>query len=220
MAQAEDLDAFEAQIEALETTLGGARGTAAAFELELVRMRESITLTNREVGSLSRSIGSGLRRAFDGLVFDGMKLSDALKSVANSIVNATYSAAIKPVQNQLGGLLAGGIEGLVNAAVPFAKGGAFTQGKVIPFATGGVIDQATYFPLRGATGLMGEAGPEAILPLSRGSDGRLGVKSDGGGRPVQIVMNITTPDVQGFARSQSQIAAEMSRLISRGQRNR
>ncbi|MCO8146431.1 phage tail tape measure protein [Rhodovulum tesquicola] len=221
MAQAEDFDAFDAQIEALEKTLGGARGTAAAFEVELFRMRESLTLTNREVGSLSRSIGSGLRRAFDGLVFDGMKLSDALKTVANSIVNATYSAAIKPVQNQLGGLVAGGIEGLVSAAVPFAKGGAFTQGRVIPFATGGVIDRATHFPMRGGTGLMGEAGPEAILPLARGADGRLGIRSEGGGRrPVQVVMNITTPDVQGFARSQSQIAADMGRLIARGQRNR
>lgn len=220
MAQAEDLEAFEAQVEALETTLGGARGTAAAFELELVRMRESMTLTSREVGGLSRSIGGGLRRAFDGLVFDGMKLSDALKSVANSIVNATYSAAIRPVQNQLGGLIAGGIEGLVSAAVPFANGGAFTRGRVIPFATGGVIDRATSFPMRGGTGLMGEAGPEAIMPLSRGADGRLGIRAEGGGRPVQVVMNITTPDVQGFARSQSQIAAEMSRLIARGQRNR
>ncbi|SIO11010.1 phage tail tape measure protein, lambda family [Rhodovulum sp. ES.010] len=220
MAKSEDYEAFEDQIEALETTLGGARGTAAAFELELVRMRESLTLTNREVGALSRSIGRGLRSAFDGLVFDGMKLSDALKTVANSIVNATYSAAIKPVQNQLGGLIAGGIEGLVNAALPFGKGGAFTQGQVIPFATGGVVDQATYFPMRGATGLMGEAGPEAILPLSRGADGRLGVRSEGGGRPVQVVMNITTPDLQGFARSQSQVASEMSRLIARGQRNR
>lgn len=46
MAKSEDYEAFEDQIEALETTLGGARGTAAAFELELVRMRESLTLTN------------------------------------------------------------------------------------------------------------------------------------------------------------------------------
>lgn len=220
MAQAEDLEAFEAQVEALETTLGGARGTAAAFEMELVRMRESMTLTNREAGGLSRSIGGGLRRAFDGLVFDGMKLSDALRSVAHSILNATYSAAVRPVQTQLSGLIASGIEGLVSAAVPFAKGGAFTRGRVVPFASGGVIDRATSFPIRGGTGLMGEAGPEAILPLSRGPDGRLGVRTEGGGRPVQVVMNITTPDVQGFARSQSQIAAEMSRLIARGQRNR
>ena len=42
----------------------------------------------------------------------------------------------------------------------------------------------------------------------------------GGGRPVTVVMNITTPDVQGFQRSQSQIAAQAARALSRGQRNR
>lgn len=221
MATPVDLEAFESQMEALETTLGGAQGTAAAFGSELARMQESLTLTNREVGTLSRSMGSGLRSAFDGLVFDGLKLSDALKNVASSIVNATYSAAIRPIQNQLGGLVAGGIEGLVGAAAPFAKGGAFTQGRVMPFANGGVVSQATYFPMRGGTGLMGEAGPEAILPLARGADGSLGVRSDGGAsRPVQVVMNISTPDVQGFARSQSQIAADMTRMLSRGNRNR
>ncbi len=45
---------------------------------------------------------------------------------------------------------------------------------------------------------MGEAGPEAIMPLARGPDGKLGVRGAGGGGPT-IVMNITTPDVQGFA---------------------
>jgi phage-related minor tail protein len=67
---------------------------------------------------------------------------------------------------------------------------------------------------------MGEAGPEAILPLQRGADGRLGVASGGGGGPVHVTMNITTPDVQGFRRSQSQVAAEMGRALARGQRNR
>ena len=68
---------------------------------------------------------------------------------------------------------------------------------------------------------MGEAGPEAIMPLARGADGRLGVRSaGGGGRPVQVVMNISTPDVQGFQRSQGQIATQMSRALGHGQRNR
>jgi phage-related minor tail protein len=67
---------------------------------------------------------------------------------------------------------------------------------------------------------MGEAGPEAILPLARGADGRLGVASGGGAGPVHVTMNITTPDVQGFRRSQSQVAAEMGRALARGQRNR
>ena len=73
--------------------------------------------------------------------------------------------------------------------------------------------------MRGGRGLMGEAGPEAIMPLARGPDGRLGVQA-GVGRAVNVVMNITTPDVQGFQRSQSQVAAQVSRALSRGQRNR
>jgi lambda family phage tail tape measure protein len=90
----------------------------------------------------------------------------------------------------------------------------------MPFAKGGIVSQPTAFPMRGATGLMGEAGPEAIMPLTRGPDGRLGVQAGGGGRPVTVVMNIATPDVQGFQRSQSQIAAQASRALARGQRNR
>jgi phage-related minor tail protein len=65
---------------------------------------------------------------------------------------------------------------------------------------------------------MGEAGPEAIMPLTRGADGKLGVRAGGGGA-VQVTMNISTPDAAGFQRSQSQIAAEMSRAIQRGRRN-
>ncbi|WP_095589868.1 phage tail tape measure protein [Actibacterium ureilyticum] len=219
MTERLELDGLSDDIDALQQSLGDTRSMAAAFDVELVRMRESLTLTSGQVGSLSRAIGSGLRGAFDGLVFDGMRLSDAMRQVAQSISDAAYNAAIKPVQNQLGGLFASGIEGLVQAAVPFAKGGSFTQGRVMPFANGGIVSQATYFPMRGGTGLMGEAGPEAIMPLSRGSDGRLGVRAEGGRQPVNLTMNISTPDVRGFQRSQSQIAADMNRLLSRGQRN-
>ena len=58
------------------------------------------------------------------------------------------------------------------------------------------------------------------VPLARGPDGKLGVRNSGGGRAVNVVMNITTPDVQGFRRSQGQIAAQMSRALGRGSRNR
>lgn len=58
----------------------------------------------------------------------------------------------------------------------FAKGGVFSGGGVIPFANGGVVTRPTLFPMAGGrTGLMGEAGEEAIIPLRRGRDGRLGV---------------------------------------------
>ena len=109
---------------------------------------------------------------------------------------------------------------LFNGLFQFADGGSFAQGRVTPFANGGVVSGPTTFPMRGGTGLMGEAGPEAIMPLSRGADGKLGVRTEGGGRPVQVVMNISTPDVGGFQRSRSQIAAQMSRALGQGSRNR
>ena len=214
-----DIGTMQEQLQALEAQMGSSVSMVAAFDGELSRMRETMIFTGREVNTLSSGISGGLRKAFDGLVFDGMKLNDALKSVANTIVDTVYSIAIKPVTGALGGLLAQGVSGLMGAGMPFANGGAFSQGKVMPFAKGGIVGAPTTFPMRGGRGLMGEAGPEAIMPLARGPDGRLGVQA-GGGRAVNVVMNITTPDVQGFQRSQSQVAAQVSRALSRGQRNR
>lgn len=206
---------------ALEARLEGVVPMTAAFEAELARLGQTMLFTGREVGTLSTAFGSGLRRAFDGVVFDGMRLSDALKGVAAGMAASVYSVAMRPVQNALGGALAEGMNALFGGALAFAKGGAFAQGRVLPFAQGGVVTSPTLFPMRGGVGLMGEAGAEAILPLARGADGRLGVQAGGGGgRPVTVVMNITTPDVAGFQRSQSQIAAQAARALSRGQRNR
>jgi phage-related minor tail protein len=56
----------------------------------------------------------------------------------------------------------------------------------VPFARGGVVDRPTVFPFAGGIGLMGEAGPEAILPLARDPHGRLGVRASGAGGPVII----------------------------------
>ena len=214
-----DIGTMQEQLQALEAQLGSSVSMVAAFDGELARMKETMIFTGREVNTLSSGISGGLRKAFDGLIFDGMKLNDALKTVANTIVDTIYSIAMKPVTGALGGLLAQGISGVMGAGMPFANGGAFSQGRVMPFAKGGVVSAPTTFPMRGGTGLMGEAGPEAIMPLARGPDGRLGVQA-GGGRAVNVVMNITTPDVQGFQRSQSQVAAQVSRALARGQRNR
>lgn len=210
---------LELQSEGLGDALGNAAGMAATFDAELRRVREAFAATSQDAATLERGMSKGLRRAFDGVMFDGMKLSDALETVARSMIQTTYNAAIKPVTNQIGGVLADGVSGLVSGLLPFADGAAFSQGRVMPFARGGVVSGATAFPMRGGTGLMGEAGPEAILPLARGADGSLGVRS-GGGAGVNVVMNVTTPNVQSFARSQGQIAAQMSRAMGRGNRNR
>lgn len=211
---------FDSEIAELETSLAGATSMAAAFQGELREMQGTMLYTGREVNSMSRAIGGGLRRAFDGVVFDGMRLSDALQNVASSMIDAAYNTAMRPVQSALGSAVANGMNGLLSGIMPFEKGGAISQGRVMPFARGGVVSSPTTFPMRGGTGLMGEAGPEAIMPLTRGPDGKLGVAAAGGGGPVNVTMNITSPDVAGFRRSSSQVAAEMQRALARGQRNR
>ncbi len=143
-----------------------------------------------------------------------------MRGLAQSMVDAAYNAAVKPVYSHFGGMLARGVESFIQGVGAFEQGGAFSQGRVMPFARGGVVSGPVTFPMRGGVGLMGEAGPEAILPLARGADGKLGVRNEAGGRPVNVVMNIQTPDAEGFRRSQSQIAAQMSRALARGQRNR
>lgn len=219
MKELDRLDDLDAGIGALERTLGETSSMTRAFDGQLREMQTTMGATVRDLGNLERGFSSGLRKAFDGLVFDGHKLSDALGVLAQSMVNTAYNAAMRPVTDHFGGLMAQGVNAMVSGMMPYADGAPFSQGRVMPFAKGGVVSQATSFPMRGGTGLMGEAGPEAIMPLSRGADGRLGVHAQGGGN-VSVTMNISTPDVQGFQRSQSQIAAQMARALGRGQRNR
>lgn len=218
MADIEGLDALDDDLTSLETTLSGASAMTSAFESELLKVQHTLLETGRDIGSLETSISRGLRKAFDGLVFDGMRLSDALNTVAMSMANSVYDSAISPITGEFGSMIGQGINALVEGLFPNATGNAFSQGRVMPFAKGGVVSSPVTFPMRGGTGLMGEAGPEAIMPLTRGSDGRLGVQA-AGGQATTVVINISTPDVKSFQRSQSQIAAQMSRALGQGRRN-
>ena len=219
MAQNDTFDGLEDGAERLNDTLGATATLVAGFDTELRRMRSALAATGKDVATLEKGLSRGLRKAFDGVAFDGMKLSDALSTVARSMVNTTYNAAMKPVTDHVGGLISQGVGSLMQGILPFADGAPFSQGRVMPFAQGGIVSTATGFGMRGGMGLMGEAGPEAIMPLARGPDGKLGVKGGASGGTT-VVMNIATPDVQGCQRSQSQIAAQLSRALNAGNRNR
>jgi hypothetical protein len=210
-------EGFEAQVDALETSFAGATGMAAGFDAELRKISSGLSGGQIGMARLERSLSQGLGKAIDGLVLDGARLSDALRIVAQSMVSAAYKAAVRPVTDQVGSVIAQGVSGLFGGA--FADGAPFTQGRVMPFANGGVVSGPVTFPMRGGVGLMGEAGPEAIMPLTRGADGKLGVRAQSGGATT-VVMNVSTPDAESFRKSQSQIAAGMSRLLAQGQRNR
>jgi tape measure domain-containing protein len=73
---------------------------------------------------------------------------------------------------------------------PSANGNAFGANGIIPFAKGGIVNSPTMFPFAKGIGLMGEAGPEAIMPLTRGPGGQLGVSNFGGSGDVNVVVNV------------------------------
>jgi phage-related minor tail protein len=105
----------------------------------------------------------------------------------------------------------------------FGGGGSGPQtnrlGAIKPFAAGGVIGTPTYFPMtNGGLGLAGEAGPEAIVPLSRGADGRLGIAMSGAGAAATINVQIATPDLGSFRRSEAYLTGQIARAVARGQR--
>ena len=136
--------------------------------------------------------------AFASAALQGRNLSDVLKSLALSLARMALSAALRPLGAMLGGLTAN------------ATGNVFANGRVVPFADGGVVNSPTLFAMRGGAGLMGEAGPEAIMPLKRGANGSLGVVAQGGGGVQNITVNVST---QG----NSQVNGDQGKAANLGQ---
>lgn len=215
----DDLTRIEGQFLGLQSALSGLEGVTGAFQRELDGVQGSMKAAGREATGMSSSVTVSIRKAFEGVIFDGKRLSDALASVGRSLSSSVLSSALAPMQRAVNSAVSGGVSSLLSGLLPFADGAAFSSGRVAAFARGGVVDGPTHFPMRGGVGLMGEAGPEAVMPLARGADGKLGVRGAGGSGQVNVTMNISTPDAAGFRRTQTQIAAEMNRAIQRGRRN-
>lgn len=174
-------------------------------------LEEKLTTTSR----LGRQFSNALVSAFNDIAIKGKSVGDVLKSLALNISQLALKAALQPLTSGLTSLF----QGMIGGVLPFAKGGIIPQGTPVPFASGGVIASPITFPLAsGGLGVAGEKGPEAIVPLQRGPDGRLGVVAAGGGGQ-QITINISTPDAASFSRSQTQIAAMIARAVAAGQRN-
>ncbi len=185
---------------------------------ERLELRRQIDETER-LREISERLGTTLEQSFARANAEGGRFDRTLQRMQRSLTGFMTRMARAPlrslirqgVSSLLGGIGQGGTQA-------FADGGVIAGGRVMPFAQGGVVAAPTYFPMRGGTGLMGEAGPEAIMPLARGPDGRLGVAAGGRDGPVSVTVNITTPDAASFRRSESQVSATLARAVARGRR--
>ncbi len=187
--------------------------TIQSATAEIAASGEQLKLSLDAMGSLGDQFASRLINSFEQVAVRGKKLEDVVKSLGQSLAQLALKAALKPLEGALGGIFNQLLNGLGGS------GGGATSSLTVPFAQGGVISSPINFPLSdGRAAIAGEQGAEAILPLTRGTDGQLGVRS-GGGNGANITFNISTPDVAGFQRSQTQIAAMLQRGLAVGQRN-
>ncbi len=176
-------------------TLGSDREKYSKMELDAIAAEiKAYEDKNRAIEAMQSVADTVQSSVVDGLMsmVDGTKtVEDSFREMARSIIAQLYEVLV--VQQLVGswnaqtregtgiaGFIMKGIGNLVSATQ--ARGGAWSGGNEIAFANGGVVSSPTYFGMSGGrTGLMGEAGPEAILPLKRSSSGRLGVTLAGGG---------------------------------------
>ena len=171
------------------------------FRDELTDVRSEIG----RIGDLADGVARSVSAAFRGALMEGRSVQSVLGDIARSFANIALNAAIKPLGDLAGGL----VESLFKGTNP-------ALGNVTPFAKGGVIAAPSYFPLGQGLGLMGERGAEAIMPLARGPDGRLGVA--GGGGAVHVTFNVTASDVRSFLASEAELSAMLLRAVKRGTR--
>jgi hypothetical protein len=177
------------------------------------------------VQPVSSAISSDLERAFSSWMSKG-KMD--WRELANSIIQDLAKIALRMavLQPLFGGGSTGGtglfgsmLSGMMGTATASANGNIFDGGNLAAFASGGIVETPSIFGMRdGQTGLMGEAGPEAIMPLARGSDGRLGVQAAGGAAAPTVHFHVQATDVGSFQKSEGQMTAMLSRMVSRASR--
>jgi phage-related minor tail protein len=188
---------------------------------EFPRTTDKVRKRTDLLGVSATQFANAMTKAFNDAILGGKKFDDVLKQLALRLSGMALSSALKPLFKSVFGDLGKVLK------PDFGRDGGpggppdilHLFGGVQPFAAGGVIGAPSYFPLASAgLGLAGEAGPEAILPLTRGGDGRLGV-SFAGTPPAHVTVQIVSPDPASFRRSEAYLTGQIARAVARGQRN-
>lgn len=195
--------------------------TALQLALQSVNLEyQNILKSNKEMEEQSLTAANQMKQAAKSWIYDmedglancivmGRSFSETLKNIGLQMANMFIKLALFGGDG-FGGLLGG----LFKKLLPSAKGNVFFGGQLLAFASGGIVDSPTVFPMAHGAGLMGEAGPEAIMPLKRGSDGRLGVEAENsGGGSTSISMTINAIDTQSFQEALAKNRATITNLV-------
>jgi len=204
---------------------------------ELKDSLEELTNPANQVIGAANAIGTAFTDSFKSVIDGSATTQEALAGFFKNIANYFLDMAMQIIQkmitmyilNQVVGLLpglgGGGGGGDIfsdisgRGGLRMADGGVFAKNKIVPYAKGGIVDKPTMFAYAnggaGRFGLMGEAGPEAIMPLQRGPGGKLGVQASGGGGVSVGNINITVENTgdQLNAAAQKQLAGQVQGIV-------
>ena len=188
-----------------------------------VAANERLKQAEEKVQAVSKSLASETVGALKSIVNGTKTASEAFRDMALNIIQQImdiliWQPLIASLTNSISGAITGSaggggaMGGIVSSLFGFQKGGAFSAGNIIPFANGGVVGSPTTFGMSGGrTGLMGEAGPEAIMPLKRGSDGKLGVEG-GGNVTVHQTFNFSANGDESVKKIIAQAAPKIAQM--------
>ena len=154
-----------------------------------------------------------------------IKFKEFARSVIADIARMIVKAQMLAVFKGFGNLFGGGGDIWAGKDLPKgmtywdtdmpinAKGNVYGKNGIVPFAKGGIVDKPTIFPFAKGVGLMGEAGPEAIVPLKRGRDGKLGVAGGGGTTTVNVSVDAKGTKVEGDGKQMAQLGRMLGSAI-------
>jgi hypothetical protein len=186
-------------------------------ERKLQELQQAYEQKKQLVQGIADSIGGGISQALDLVINGTENWGDSLRSIAAGVLKdiARQLLQIMVIQPIVKGIAAG-----IDKLFPSANGNVFAPGGVVPYAMGGIVTRPTIFPFADGggfrTGLMGEAGPEAIMPLKRGRGGQLGVAMQGeGGGSTNVTVNVdaTGSRVEGDQAQGKQLGVVISAAV-------
>jgi hypothetical protein len=176
------------QLEALGTLdareLADARAALNAQIDDQIAKTEKLADASEKNKDIARDLGMSFSSAFEDAIVGGKKFSEVLAGIGQDILRIVMRKNItEPLAASISGLDFGK---LFSGFFANANGGVYA-GAGISAYSGQMVNRPTLFPFARGMGLMGEAGPEAILPLRRGADGKLGVAGGSGGVVVNVI---------------------------------
>jgi DNA repair exonuclease SbcCD ATPase subunit len=190
---------LQEEIYAVTKKLGDEAGSMSAqqiedlakINLELDKQEELYAKRLADIQSIADTMSQSMGDAFASMVDGTKSFGKAIRDMAREVIKQLWDIFV--IQRLIGSFdtTSNTGTGIMKffSFLTNANGNAFSNGKVTAFADGGVVNSPTFFPMANGMGLMGEAGPEAVMPLKRGKNGKLGVQVEGG--QGNVVVNQT-----------------------------